>query len=868
MHLPSVPVWRRGKSDYALTPLASALLMILQSVQGALAQDEFDMAALETSGPKMSVDLSQFANPGSQLPGAYHVTIFVNHQQVDARILVFIQNGQGQLTPVVTPQLLKQWGVKVDAIATLPGAGEIKNIPAYIPDSQVRLDYSQLRLDLTIPQANLDTTAQGSVNPALWDDGIPALLVGYDFNGSNTWREDDQSGHEDNYFLNLHSGLNAGAWRLRNYSTWTYSKSPEPANPSSDFLAQDAFIRSSTKTENRWHSLNTFLQRDVQPIQGLLTLGDATTPTDVYDGFSFRGAQLASNDEMIPDSLRNFAPTVRGIAASNATVTIRQNNSVIYQKQVPAGPFAITDLYPNNTNGDLQVTVKESDGQEHSFIQPFSSVAIMQREGHLKYSVTGGKYRSNSSGKEPYFTQMSLIYGLPHDLTLYGGTQFSNSYKNGLGGIGVTLADWGAVSIDGAYSSAQLTTGEQKNGESYRVQYSKSMLSTGSTLTLAAYRFSSKGYYSFQDAADLSPHADTESDTFDVHHNKRSRWQASLSQSLPTGWGTFYINGYQQDYWGESGDERNLAIGYSNSWQGITYSFNYNFTGSPGSENDHQAALSVNVPLDRWLRNAYAGYTVNSNRHGDAIQQMSLYGTALKANNLSYSIMQGYQNHKESGTSGNATINYIGSAGEVSGGYNYDANSHQINYGLQGSIIAHQHGITLSQALNQDIQSIALVRSPGLDGVNIENGTGLRTDWRGYAVVPYLTPYRETTVRLDTSTLADNADVENNTARVVPTAGAVVLADFKTHIGARVLMHLQHSGSALPFGATATLVSDTTVSGIVNDNGDVYLTGMPLEGELIVQWDTGKTHQCHASYRLPEQSLKTVGVLEMATRCQ
>ena len=123
----------------------------------------------------------------------------------------------------------------------------------------------------------------------------------------------------------------------------------------------------------------------MQAVQGLLTLGDATTPSDVYDGFTFRGVQLSSDDDMLPDSLRNFAPTVHGIATSNATVTIRQNNSVIYQKQVPPGPFKIDDLYPNSTNGDLLVTIKESDGSERSFVQPFSSVAIMQREGHLKY---------------------------------------------------------------------------------------------------------------------------------------------------------------------------------------------------------------------------------------------------------------------------------------------------------------------------------------------------------------------------------------------------------------------------------------------------------------------------------------------------
>ncbi|EIX6432901.1 fimbrial biogenesis outer membrane usher protein [Salmonella enterica] len=842
------------------TVLACLTLMALQGAQYARAGDEFDMAALETSGPKINVDLSQFANPGSQLPGDYHVDVYVNHVQVDTRTLHFVQDKQGQLTPEVTPELLRQWGVKVDDIKGLRDAGKINDIPRYIPQGSATLNYSQMRLDLSIPQADVDSLAQGAVSPALWDEGVPALLLGYDFNGSNTWRDDDDSdGHEDSYFLNLHSGLNLGAWRLRNYSTWTYSKSPDRNDGENQ----------TNNSENHWDSINTFLQRDVRPVNGLLTMGEATTPSDVYDGFTFRGAQLASDDNMLPDSLRNFAPTVRGIAASNATVTIRQNNTVIYQKQVPPGAFEINDLYPNSTNGDLAVTIKESDGHERTFIQPFSSVAIMQREGHLKYDVTGGEYRSNSDGDEPKFAQLTLIYGLPHDTTVYGGTQLSDDYQNGLLGLGFTLGDIGSLSLDTAHSSADLSSGEHKEGQSWRAQYSKSVLSTGSTVTLAAYRYSTKGYYSFQDAADLRVDYDDDddNDAFDLTHNKRSRWQVSLSQDLPEGWGSLYTNGYQQDYWDEDGYERSLSVGYNNTWGGITWSLSYSFSSMPGEENDHQGALNISVPLDKWLPQAYAGYSVNTNRHGDTSQQVSLYGTALKNNNLSYSVMEGYRNHADSGSNGTATLDYTGRAGEANVGYNYDPDSHQVNYGLQGGVVVHPHGVTFSQPLNQDIQSIALVRAPGVSHAEVENGTGVSTDWRGYAVVPYLTPYRRTTVRLDTSTLEDNAEVDATTAQVVPTEGAVVIAGFKTHIGARVLLHLQRQNKAIPFGATANLVQDDSVSSIVGDDGEVYLTGMPPQGDVLAQWGKGADSQCRAHYQLPENDNPAGGVINIDATC-
>lgn len=857
------------KHVFWFNPLTYLVLIALQGSHCAFAQDEFDMAALETSGPRINVNLNQFANQGSELPGRYQVDIYIDHELVDTRSLDFVQDKKGQLKPKVTPDLLKQWGVKIDDISGLNKAGMIDDLSEYIPESQVKLDYNQMRLDLTIPQADVDSTAQGYVSPTLWDEGIPALLLGYDFNGSNTWRDGNEtSGRDDSYFLNLHSGLNLGAWRLRNYSTWTYSRTSE--NSGNAYTGSE---ENNQSAQQHWDSVNTFLQRDVQPLRGVLTLGDTTTPSDVYDGFTFRGAQLTSDDDMLPDSLRSFAPTVHGIAASNATVTIRQNNTVIYQKQVPPGAFEIKDLYPNSTNGDLVVTVKESDGHEHTFVQPFSSVAIMQREGHLEYAITGGQYRSNYDGDQPGFSQLTLIYGLPHDLTIYGGTQLSDKYKNGIAGLGFTLGGLGSMSVDTAYSSADLSSGEHKNGESYRAQYSKSVLSTGSTITLAAYRYSTKGYYSFQDAVDLQVDEDKNGDNtndenaFNLRNNKRSRWQASLSQNLPENLGSVYVNGYQQNYWNNDGFERSVAVGYNNNWDGISYGLTYNFTSTPGEENDHQVAMNISIPLNKWMQNSYAGYNMSTNRHGDTTQHVSLYGSALQDNNLNYSVMEGYQNHADSGTSGAVTLDYTGSKGEVNAGYNYDPDSHQLNYGLKGGLVVHQHGVTFSQALNQDIQSIALVHSAGVSNATVFNGTEIKTDWNGYAVVPYLIPYRKTTINLDTSTLADDSDVENSAADVVPTEGAVVMANFKTHIGAHVLLHLKHQGSDIPFGSVANLVQDDSVTGIVGDNGDLYLTGVPEKGDLVVQWGKDVNTQCRAKFMLPEGK-HTPGVINIDSVCQ
>ena len=91
---------------------------------------------------------------------------------------------------------------------------------------------------------------------------------------------------------------------------------------------------------------------------------------------------------------------------------------------------------------------------------------------------------------------------------------------------------------------------------------------------------------------------------------------------------------------------------------------------------------------------------------------------------------------------------------------------------------------------------------------------------------------------LDT-TPGDNVDLDNAVANVVPTRGAIVRAEFKARVGIKLLMTLTHNNKPLPFGAMVTSESSQS-SGIVADNGQVYLSGMPLAGKVQVKWEKRK----------------------------
>ncbi len=818
---------------FALPPARRALGLAIQLALGltalsapAWAEDYFNPSSLEIKDASYAaIDLSIFSQSGAQLPGTYRVDIYLNGQQIETRDVTFIEDN-GSLLAEITPQQLADLGVKVAAFPALqqqPADLPVTQLGEFIPAASSSFDFNKQRLDVSIPQAALNSQARGYIDPKQWDQGIPALMVNYNLSGANRW-QDNRPGSNSNHFLNLRSGLNWGPWRLRNYSTYSQSSNGEP----------------------QWNNLTNTLQRDIHAIKGQLTLGDSYTPGDILSGVPFRGAQLASDDSMLPDSLRGFAPLVRGIADSNAQVTIRQNNNVIYQTYVPPGAFEINDLFPTSSSGDLEVTIKETDGRERSFKQAFSSAPIMQREGSLKYALSAGQYRGGGNGSPtPNFAQTSLAYGMPYGFTLYNGLLISSDYQAGALGVGIGLGSMGSVSADVTQAKTTFSDQTTRQGQSYRLQYAKSITATGTNFSLGSHRYSTEGFYDFSEANQLS-------DVGSIHslgrnNNKRSRTQLHISQSL-NDFGSLYLSAYQQDYWQRKGYERNATLGYNISLSGISYSLNYSYSQTPGQQqNDQRASLSVNIPLGR---HNWANYSINTSKGGATSQQLGLSGSALADDNLSYNLQQSRSNHG-GGNSGSLSSSYSGAYGQMNAGYSFGSNSRQLNYGLSGGVLAHPYGVTLSQSQSD---TLVLVRAPGASGVGVSSGRGVKTDWRGYAVVPYASAYRQNNVALDTQSMGDNIDMDITSQNVVPTRGAVVLANFQPRLGSRVLINLSYQGKPVPFGAMASLQddgADSANSSIVGDGGQVYLSGVPDNGNLLVQWGNQDKQQCQVKFTLP-----------------
>ncbi|WP_234262402.1 fimbrial biogenesis usher protein [Klebsiella aerogenes] len=877
--------------SFRKTPVAMSLLLVF-SPSVVLADSYYNPAFLTDFKNTGNVaDLSRFEK-NQQAPGTYRVDVYLNDEYLATRDVQFNAAGSTEgingkpgeasdnsntadgtgLIACLTVKTLENMGVNIRAFPALASASpdSCVDLPATIKDASSTFDFERLRLNISIPQAALNNTARGYIPPEQWDNGIPALLMNYNFTGSHN-SGDYSSG--DNYFLSLNGGLNLGAWRLRDTSNWSYN-SGSHGQPS----------------QNDWEHISTYVERAIVPLKGELTIGDSNTPSDIFDSLSFRGVQLASDDNMLPDSLKGFAPTIRGIAKSNAQVTIRQNGYTIYQSYVPPGAFAITDLYPTASSGDLTVSVKEADGSVSSYVVPYSTVPILQREGRLKYALTAGRYRSGGGNQDdPDFFQGTLIWGGPAGFTLYGGTQYAENYNAYTLGLGKNLGDWGGVSADVTQANSTLADDSDHHGQSIRFLYAKSLNAWGTNFQLLGYRYSTEGFYTlsettykfmdgynYQDDNGTQRHTPSYTDYYNLYYTKRGKIQANLSQSVGRS-GSLFVTASQQTYWHTDETTTLVQAGYNGRWDDISYGINYSYNKAQQQrEADQIFSFNISLPLSKWLspggnmtatgysnNSAYATYSNSTDTHGNMTQQAGISGTLLKDNNLNYTVQQGYSNHEGGGYTGLASMDYRGTYGNANVSYNYGDGYRQLSYGASGGVVLHQNGLTLGQPLGE---TNVLIAAPGADGVDVENNSGVKTDWRGYAVVPYATDYRLNRIALNTNSLDNHTDIDEAVTNVVPTKGALVRASFKARVGVRAMLRLTHDGKPLPFGSMVSL-DDNDNAGIVGDDGQVYLSGLPLSGKLKVQWGEGAERQCQSAYTLPEDSLNKA-IVRSGLDCQ
>lgn len=799
-----------------------------------------------------SIDVSRFSQGNPVIAGTYKVNVNINGKASLTTDILFKENGTPRATACITQKLLTQSGVSTEPLEKSENDPALTcvSIEKTYPGSHIHYDPSTQELDLSIPQAYVLQRPTGYVDPSLWEDGIPVGMLSWDLNG---WHANGSESSSDTAYAGLRYGANLGPWRLRARGNLNWAQ----------------------ESGTHYASQDIYLQRDITPLKAQLIAGDSFTRGDSFDSISLRGARLYNDDRMLPNGISTYAPVLRGVANSNAKVTVTQSGNTIYETSVPPGPFEITDLSTTGYGSDLFVTVEEADGSKRSFSVAYSSVAQMLRPGYSRWDVGVGELRDDSLRSKPTVGYATGYYGLSNTFTGYTGLEYTDTqFYAALVGIAMNTRI-GAMAFDVTHSDAQIDGLRNLKGESYRISYSKLMEETNTSFNVAAYRFSTSDYLSLSDAASLNNEikyrdkarnpGQQNSDVYDTFQRMKNQIQVNISQPLKIAerdLGSLYLNTTWQDYWNKGGSSAQYSFGHSQSLSWGSYSLTVQRTYDEFGTKDDSVYVNLNIPFDSLLGNGKraAGFSSVNMGIGSDFKGSSSFNTSANGNTednrFSYSLT-------ESTTRSDSTLNQLsgyGSYNSPRGPVSLSASAsddgtQQYSASYSGGLLVHSGGLTFAPGSISETDTLALIKAEGAEGARVSIGNG-EIGSSGYAIMPYLSAYRENNVSLDISNMQADVEVKNTQSIAIPRNGAVVLVNFETDQGRSVLMELLRDDRGfIPLGADVQNAAGLSV-GSVGQAGQAWIRGIEDAGTLKIVWGNEPGSSCSVSYVIPPDAKK------------
>ena len=776
---------------------------------------------------RTNIDLSQFARSGFILPGTYSMVVQINSQPISEQSVAFYppdDDPKGSQA-CVSRALVEELGLKASGAAGLTWwkGGECLDIQG-LPGMEVAGDLATSTLSINLPQAYLEYSAINWDPPSRWDEGVPGLLVDYNVTAQASHQKNDSVRH--NFSGNGTVGANAGAWRLR--ADWQGRVDRD----------RDQAARHPTLEWSRYYAY-----RAIPALKARLVLGEDYLYSELFDSFRFTGAALNSDESQLPPNLRGYAPEVVGVAKTNARVIISQQGRVLYETLVAAGPFRIQDLN-DAVSGRLDVRVEEQDGSVHTFQIDTAGVPYLTRPGQVRYKLASGRPSNLQYGGDgDFFGSGEFSWGISNGWSLYGGGITDNNYRALSVGAGRELLAFGAVSLDATQSHASVWN-ETLSGKSYRLQYSKKFEEYDSQVTFAGYRFSEKNYLSMSEYLDARHYGrngelaglDKESEysgSWKPIGGSKALYTATLNKQFRDLGATVYLSYNKQTYWERPATQRwNVSMSrYFNvgSVKNLSVSLNMYRT-QEYNYKDNGMALTVSLPLGRsgtlsLDANRAAGKNSFSTRYSDRLDERNSYQLSASDNAAS-----GYLSH----IGDQADIDLA--ASKQQGDYT------SLSVSARGGGTLTAHGAALHRT-NSTGGTRLMVDTAGVPDVPVRGyGAPTRSNAFGKAVISDIGSYQRTAASVDLESLPSNVEATQSVTQLTLTEGAIGYRFLDVISGQKAMAVLRlPDGSSPPFGATVKNVKQQD-TGIVNDGGNVYLSGIQPGEEMIVSW--GGAERC------------------------
>ncbi|VWL95355.1 fimbria/pilus outer membrane usher protein [Burkholderia lata] len=823
----------------------------------AAGKTHFDDSMLMHGPRSEPIDTTPFERPNAVEPGLHRVELIVNGQWRGMEDITFHRDARDDVLPCYDRLLLQRAGVDLDRSARGQDGSQPPNpvpegliceaISRYVPGAALSFDAAEQKLYLTVPRFYMRYAGQSTyVDPANWTNGVPAAWLNYNASVFTT----RSGGYESSQlYTGLSMAASAGQFRIRHNGNLTWTQ----------------------RGGARYQRGYVYAQTDLPDWHAQLLAGESSTSGMLFDAVSFRGVQIASDDRMLPDEQRYYAPVVRGVAQSNAKVAIYQRGYLVHETTVAPGPFAIDNLQAMSYGGDLNVTVTEATGETRSFVVPFATAVQLLRPGSTRFSAMAGRAIDVGGGiGTQYVGQFTVQRGVSNALTAYGGAAFANRYQSVLMGVGLNTSI-GGFAADVTIARTQPPGSERLTGSSIRVSYSKNLPNSGTNFSLLAYRYSTKGYLGLRDALLLNGRDDQGAATASFAR-LRNRVDLNVSQQIGRS-GSVYANGSALSYWAGGGQSLSFTLGYSTQWRDATLTASVqrvrnlsarqpSFGGGAGST---LVSLNVSIPLGRNARRApiFSTLMTHDTRAGTSATA-SLAGRFGEQSAGSYSLSSSYDGNNRA-QSGSFGVGYQLPAVSLSANVGLGSDYQQASANATGGLVLHPGGLTPAPTLSE---TIGVVRAPHARGALVGNSNA-RVDRFGYAIVPSLTPYQLNKIDIDPKDIPDDVELKTVSRSVAPRSGSVVLLSYDTQRARALLIDAQtDDGRPLPFAARALDARTGTMLGAVGQGSRLLVRSADDDGQIRVEWGTRADQRCVIDYAVPAQERTARGYVTLTRVCR
>ncbi|WIF74165.1 fimbria/pilus outer membrane usher protein [Proteus vulgaris] len=717
--------------------------------------------------------------------GFYHSIIYVNNRKKMAKLLYF-KSIDNKLIPCLSINDLISLGIDTEFYKITKENQEIIPLIDYLID--FKYQFSNQKLNLIIPQKALIKKTDYVINEQDWDNGITALFTQYSYSIKY---------HQKKSFeqkLNLHSGINIGAWRIRSQNEFNWTKD---------------------NYQSKLSSIYTY--RQINSFSSLFYTGKFSPTTRILSNDKIIGFQLISNNLIANKNLYANSPIIEGTADTQAQVIIKQGDKIIYETTVPPGPFLLNSL-PSIGSEKLILEIKETDGRVKVSTHYFTSLPNQLNKGSYQYNIISGTLPNHPNNKNALFILSEFSYGLSQQITSYSAIKRQDNQQKYLSGLSLDLGFLGGLATDISY--------EKNNNDKikYQFRYQKNIPITQTYFT------SGMSFYQYLDNS--------------LSKNRiKKNYSLSLSQNInELGFISLY---YYDKKYHNSSKEFEIGASFSSSFNRVSYHLKYDFKKEKHFP-DHYFSFNFHIPIGnsenyQWINNQ-TNYQINNKRY---INSTNIGGTLLN-NNLGYSINYQHTHHpKRKYNQFSANTRYQNNYQSYSFSGNKSENNYNLNFLVNGALVLHSEGITLTPRLGK---TFALVNTQGITGIKTSFSPNLETDIFGNLILNNITPYRINKIKLNTATLPQSVETEYYSKSIIPTLGAISKVTFPMKTGYRIIFK---SKTPLPFASKVTVLDkeDNIISqGLVTEKNIIFLSGIPDNGLIKVKW--GKNKQCQFNYNL------------------